>query len=122
MMATDGHRVDSTKILKHLSMNAKAWQVLLFSATFNEAVKSFATKVVPNANQIFIPADCSLSLDVIKQHRVAVGTVEAKDVLAEGEDFPAVRQDWPDDHLRAHARGRQASARVDERERATSAR
>lgn len=69
MMATDGHRVDSTKILKHLSMNAKSWQVLLFSATFNEAVKSFATKVVPNANQIFIPAT-ELSLDVIKQHRV----------------------------------------------------
>jgi ATP-dependent RNA helicase DDX19/DBP5 len=87
MMATDGHRVDSTKILKHLSMNAKAWQVLLFSATFNEAVKSFATKVVPNANQIFIPAT-ELSLDVIKQHRVAVNTVEAKDVLLKEKIFP----------------------------------
>jgi ATP-dependent RNA helicase DDX19/DBP5 len=87
MMATDGHRVDSTKILKHLSMNAKSWQVLLFSATFNEAVKSFATKVVPNANQIFIPA-AQLSLDVIKQHRVVVGSVEAKDVLLKEKIFP----------------------------------
>jgi len=87
MMATDGHRVDSTKILKHLSMNAKSWQVLLFSATFNEAVKSFATKVVPNANQIFIPAT-ELSLDVIKQHRVVVNSVEAKDVLLKEKIFP----------------------------------
>ena len=30
MLGTDGHRVDSTKILKHLQMNAKNWQVLLY--------------------------------------------------------------------------------------------
>ena len=68
-------------------MSAKAWQVLLFSATFNEAVKSFATKVVPNANQIFIPAT-ELSLDVIKQHRVVVNSVDAKDVLLKEKIFP----------------------------------
>ena len=57
MMDTDGHRVDSLKIMKHLKSTTKVMpQVLLFSATFNERVKDFSTKVVPNANQIFLPA------------------------------------------------------------------
>ena len=87
MLGTDGHRVDSTKILKHLQMNAKNWQVLLFSATFNEAVKTFATKVVPNANQIFLPAH-ELSLDVIKQYRVNVQSNDQKDMLLKEKIFP----------------------------------
>ena len=87
MLGTDGHRVDSTKILKHLQMSAKNWQVLLFSATFNEAVKTFATKVVPNANQIFLPAH-ELSLDVIKQYRVNVQSNDQKDMLLKEKIFP----------------------------------
>lgn len=81
MMDTDGHRVDSLKIMKHLKSSTKTMpQVLLFSATFNERVKDFSTKVVPNANQIFLPAH-ELSLDVIKQYRVNVGSTEEKEIL-----------------------------------------
>ena len=87
MLGTDGHRVDSAKILKHLQMSARNWQVLLFSATFNDAVKSFATKVVPNANQIFLPAH-ELSLDVIKQHCVKVVSNDQKDMLLKEKIFP----------------------------------
>ena len=88
MMDTDGHRVDSLKIMKHLKSSTKQMpQVLLFSATFNERVKDFSTKVVPNANQIFLPAH-ELSLDVIKQHRVYVGSTEAKEILLKEKIFP----------------------------------
>ena len=88
MMDTDGHRVDSLKIMKHLKSSTKQMpQVLLFSATFNERVKDFSTKVVPNANQIFLPAH-ELSLDVIKQYRVYVGSTEAKEVLLKEKIFP----------------------------------
>jgi ATP-dependent RNA helicase DDX19/DBP5 len=62
-------------------------QVLLFSATFNERVKDFSTKVVPNANQIFLPAH-ELSLDVIKQYRVNVESTEAKEILLKEKIFP----------------------------------
>lgn len=81
MMDTDGHRVDSLKIMKHIKSSAtKLPQVLLFSATFNERVKDFSSKVVPNANHIFLPAH-ELSLDVIKQYRVNVASTEAKEIL-----------------------------------------
>ena len=62
-------------------------QVLLFSATFNDRVKDFSTKVVPNANQIFLPAH-ELSLDVIKQYRVNVTSAEAKEILLKEKIFP----------------------------------
>jgi len=114
MMDTDGHRVDSLKIMKHLkvrvafptsrtsvcpyntdtflakllkSSTKQMPQVLLFSATFNERVKDFSTKVVPNANQIFLPAH-ELSLDVIKQYRVNVDSTEAKEILLKDKIFP----------------------------------
>jgi ATP-dependent RNA helicase DDX19/DBP5 len=88
MMDTDGHRVDSLKIMKHLKSSTKVMpQVLLFSATFNERVKDFSTKVVPNANQIFLPAH-ELSLDVIKQYRVNVESTEAKEILLKEKIFP----------------------------------
>ena len=88
MMDTDGHRVDSLKIMKHLKTSTKQMpQVLLFSATFSERVKDFSTKVVPNANQIFLPAH-ELSLDVIKQYRVNVTSTDAKEVLLKEKIFP----------------------------------
>jgi len=88
MMDTDGHRVDSLKIMKHLKASTRQMpQVLLFSATFNERVKDFSTKVVPGANQIFLPAH-ELSLDVIKQHRVNVTSTEAKEILLKEKIFP----------------------------------
>ena len=88
MMDTDCHKVDSLKIMKHLKSSTKTMpQVLLFSATFNERVKDFSTKVVPNANQIFLPAH-ELSLDVIKQYRVNVASTEAKEILLKETIFP----------------------------------
>ena len=73
------------KLLK--SSTKQMPQVLLFSATFNERVKDFSTKVVPNANQIFLPAH-ELSLDVIKQYRVNVDSTEAKEFLLKDKIFP----------------------------------
>ena len=45
-------------------------QVLLFSATFNESVKSFISRVVKDgANQLFIKKE-ELSLESVKQYKV----------------------------------------------------
>ena len=42
-------------------------QVLLFSATYRDAVKGFATKIAPNANEITIKRE-TLSLEKVKQY------------------------------------------------------
>ena len=52
-------------------------QLLLFSATFNDKVRSFATKIAPSANTVLVPKE-SLSLDVISQHNVRCPTREDK--------------------------------------------
>lgn len=59
-------------MIKELRRVNPSLQVLLFSATFNERVKKFATKIVPGANEVFVPKE-KLSLDVIKQYRVVSG-------------------------------------------------
>jgi ATP-dependent RNA helicase DDX19/DBP5 len=45
------------------------FQVLLFSATFNEMVKAFIPKVVRNANEIYVKKE-ELTLDKLKQYNV----------------------------------------------------
>ena len=62
-------------------------QILLFSATFNEKVKAFAMKVVPGANQVFVPRE-QLSLDVIKQYRVVCPEPLAKVSVLKDAIFP----------------------------------
>ena len=62
-------------------------QILLFSATFNDKVKAFAMKVVPGANQVFVPRE-QLSLDVIKQYRVVCPEPLAKVSVLKDAIFP----------------------------------
>lgn len=62
-------------------------QILLFSATFNDKVKAFAMKVVPGANQVFVPRE-QLSLDVIKQYRVVCPEPLAKVAVLKDAIFP----------------------------------
>ena len=64
----------------------KKVQVLLFSATFNDAVKDFALRQVPNANQIFLAKE-DLSLDVIKQYKVKVPSREDKATVVKERIF-----------------------------------
>ena len=66
----EGFASDSVRMIQSVRREAADLQILLFSATFNERVKTFALKVVgPEANQVFVPKE-NLSLDVIKQYRV----------------------------------------------------
>ncbi|GAB4815736.1 hypothetical protein N2152v2_002782 [Parachlorella kessleri] len=65
----DGFADDTVRLVKQLRLANPEVQILLFSATYNERIKRFAQKVVPDANQVFVPKE-ELSLDVIKQYRV----------------------------------------------------
>jgi ATP-dependent RNA helicase DDX19/DBP5 len=69
MLKQDAFADDTVRMIKQLRAANPQIQILLFSATFNERVKRFAQKIVPDANQVFIPKE-ELSLDVIKQYRV----------------------------------------------------
>lgn len=68
-LQADGFADDSVRMIKQIKTANPACQILLFSATFNDRVKRFALKVVPNANEVFVPKE-DLSLDVIKQYKV----------------------------------------------------
>ena len=66
----EGFASDSVRMIQTLRKEAANVQILLFSATFSERVRSFALKIVgPEANQVFVPKE-ELSLDVIKQYCV----------------------------------------------------
>lgn len=52
-------------------------QTLLFSATYDESVRSLATRVAPNANHIFIRRE-TLALDKISQYYMDVGSSDAR--------------------------------------------
>jgi len=53
----DAFASDSVRMIKEvrLATGRQDVQILLFSATFNDRVKSFALKVVPDANQARAP-------------------------------------------------------------------
>lgn len=87
MLKQDGFADDSVRLIKQLRAAVPDIQILLFSATFNEEVKRFATKVVPGANQVFIPKE-DLSLDVIKQYRVICPTPHDKVKVLSDMIFP----------------------------------
>ncbi|XP_015898601.3 DEAD-box ATP-dependent RNA helicase 38 [Ziziphus jujuba] len=69
MLAEDGFKDDSLRIKKDIERSSRHCQVLLFSATFNETVKNFVSKIVKDYNQLFVKKE-ELSLDAVKQYKV----------------------------------------------------
>ncbi|EXB93970.1 DEAD-box ATP-dependent RNA helicase 38 [Morus notabilis] len=69
MLAEDGFKDDSLRIKKDIERSSSHCQVLLFSATFNETVKNFVSKIVKSYNQLFVKKE-ELSLEAVKQYKV----------------------------------------------------
>ncbi|CAH8320500.1 unnamed protein product [Eruca vesicaria subsp. sativa] len=69
MLATDGFRDDSLRIMKDIERVNPNYQVLLFSATFNETVKDFVQRTVKSPNQLYVKKE-DLALDSVKQYKV----------------------------------------------------
>ncbi|MQM02353.1 hypothetical protein Taro_035119 [Colocasia esculenta] len=69
MLAEDGFRDDSERIMKEIERNSPNCQVLLFSATFNETVKAFVVRAVRDANQLYVKKE-ELTLEKVKQYKV----------------------------------------------------
>lgn len=69
MLAEDGFRDDSLRIMREIERVNASCQVLLFSATFNDMVKDFVTKIVKDYNQLFVKKE-ELSLESVKQYKV----------------------------------------------------
>ncbi|XP_061371980.1 ATP-dependent RNA helicase DBP5-like [Gastrolobium bilobum] len=68
MLAEDGFKDDSLRIMKRIEKFNSNCQVLLFSATFNDIVKNFVSRTVKqDYNTLFVK---ELSLDVVKQYKV----------------------------------------------------
>jgi len=74
MIATQGHQDQSIRIHKNLSSHC---QMLLFSATYDQAVMDFAENIVSNPVTIKLRRE-EESLDNIKQYYVNCDTPEAK--------------------------------------------
>ncbi|KAL5067790.1 hypothetical protein RYX36_018677 [Vicia faba] len=79
MLAEDGFKDDSLRIMKEIEKFNSNCQVLLFSATFNDVVKSFVTRIVEKKehNKLFVKKE-ELSLDAVKQYKVCVPDELAK--------------------------------------------
>ncbi|KAL4354947.1 hypothetical protein GQ457_06G009440 [Hibiscus cannabinus] len=72
MLAEDGFKDDSLRIMKDIERMSTHCQVLLFSATFSETVKNFVSKTVKrDHNQLFVKKE-ELSLESVKQYKVNV--------------------------------------------------
>lgn len=69
MLAEDGFKDDSLRIMKEIQRSSGSCQVLLFSATFSETVKDFVSRVVKDGNLIFVKKE-ELTLDKVKQYKV----------------------------------------------------
>ncbi|WOK97200.1 DEAD-box ATP-dependent RNA helicase 38-like isoform X2 [Canna indica] len=69
MLAEDGFRDDSEQIMKEIQRSSGGCQVLLFSATFDEAVKAFVSRIIKGGNQILVPNE-ELPLEKVKQYKV----------------------------------------------------
>ncbi|XP_075912454.1 ATP-dependent RNA helicase DDX19A-like isoform X6 [Petromyzon marinus] len=74
MIATQGHKEQSIRIQRMLPPDC---QMLLFSATFEDSVWAFATKVVPEPNVIRLRRD-EETLDNIRQLYIACDAQEDK--------------------------------------------
>lgn len=60
--------------------------MLLFSATFNERVKDFVTRVIKDGNQIFVKKE-ELTLEKVKQYKVQVPDERAKIAVIKDKIF-----------------------------------
>ncbi|KAI3683834.1 hypothetical protein L1987_84349 [Smallanthus sonchifolius] len=74
MLAESGFKEDSVRIMKEIVKWSPRCQVLLFSATFNDTVKAFVSKIVKSLfvqeyNQMFVMKE-ELSLDSVTQFKV----------------------------------------------------
>ncbi|KAJ4724193.1 DEAD-box ATP-dependent RNA helicase [Melia azedarach] len=69
MLAEYGFKDDSLSIMTDIERSSAHCQVLLFSATFNETVRNFVTRVVKDYNQLFVKKE-ELSLESVKQYKV----------------------------------------------------
>lgn len=87
MLAQDGFQDDSLRIIKDIQKNRDDCQILLFSATYDENVKQFTTRVISKANQVFVKKE-ELSLDVIKQYLVKCPDQLAKVEVLKDRIFP----------------------------------
>lgn len=75
MLAEGGFKEDSLRIMKEIVKWSPDCQVLLFSATFNDTVRAFVSKIVKELfvrdyNQMFVKKE-ELSLDSVKQYKVS---------------------------------------------------
>ncbi|MCL7041693.1 hypothetical protein MKW94_011285 [Papaver nudicaule] len=80
MLAEDGFKDDSERIVNTLRKSCCAplcLQVLLFSATFNDTVKKFVSKMIKDGNQMFVKKE-ELSLESVKQFKVICPDEAAK--------------------------------------------
>uniref|UniRef100_A0A5B7BGM0 RNA helicase n=1 Tax=Davidia involucrata TaxID=16924 RepID=A0A5B7BGM0_DAVIN len=74
MLAESGFKDDSLRIMKTIVRCNADCQVLLFSATFDDAVRAFVSKIVKDLfvkdyNQMFVSKE-ELSLESVKQYKV----------------------------------------------------
>ncbi|KAL3825830.1 hypothetical protein ACJIZ3_021859 [Penstemon smallii] len=74
MLAESGFRDDSVKVMRGIAKVNSNCQVLLFSATFDDVVRAFVSKIVEEIfvrdyNQMFVKKE-ELSLESVKQYKV----------------------------------------------------
>lgn len=68
-------------LISHSLLRAKQLQIILFSATFPDHVRSYAAKIAPNANKIELQKE-ELSVDNIRQFYMDCRNAEHKyDIL-----------------------------------------
>jgi len=91
MMATDGFRDDSVRMINDINQALKRehreLQILLFSATFNDRVTSFCRRVITNPNEVIVPKE-ELSLDKLKQYLVVCPTKQEKTTVLKQRILP----------------------------------
>ncbi|KAF5737508.1 DEAD-box ATP-dependent RNA helicase 38 [Tripterygium wilfordii] len=69
MLDEDGFRDYSLRIMRDIRKSSAHCQVLLFSATFNDTVRNFVTRIVEDYNKLLVKKE-ELSLDSVKQYKV----------------------------------------------------
>ncbi|KAG7961234.1 hypothetical protein I3843_09G005300 [Carya illinoinensis] len=86
MLAEDGFKDDSLRIKKDIERASSHCQVLLFSATFNDTVKNFVSRIVKDYNQLFVKKE-DLSLESVKQYKVHCPDERAKTLVIKDRIF-----------------------------------
>ncbi|CAA7406426.1 unnamed protein product [Spirodela intermedia] len=65
----DGFRDDALKVTEEIERSSPHCQVLLFSATFDDAVNAFMRRVVGEANQLYMKEE-ELTLEKVKHYKI----------------------------------------------------